>query len=212
MRERSGCSSKEGIAGASDGAGRDIGGIDATGFRLGGAGGTDEIGEGTAGRIDGAPKGAGCDSVGGGGGGTADDLPGIIAGGGGGAAEGVGIGSGGAAEGRKPAGAEGSDGGTLGSGGIGAPAAGGGALRGRRASSAMCLSKIAVFSSSSSQSMSIELVELALLAGPLLLDVIGTVGVRPKEVAIGGLTEGTTGTGDDRLGSCPAEGSGNVAA
>ncbi len=42
--------------------------------------------------------------------------------------------------------------------------------------------------------MSIELGDGPALDEP---DVIGTVGVRPKEVATSGLTEGTTGTGDD---------------
>jgi hypothetical protein len=75
----------------------------------------------------------------------------------------------------------------------------------------MCLSKIAVFSSSSSQSMSIELVDGPALDEP---DVIGTVGVRPREVATGGLIEGTTGTGDDngRFGNGgAADGVGNAA-
>ena len=59
----------------------------------------------------------------------------------------------------------------------------------------MCVSKIAVFSSSSSQSMSIELADGPALDEPP--DVIGTVGVSPMDVATGGLIEGTTGTGED---------------
>jgi hypothetical protein len=85
---------------------------------------------------------------------------------------------------------------------MGAPAAGTGAFRGLSASSAMCLSKIAVFSSSSSQSMSIDAVD-----GPLLA-VIGTVGVRPKAVDAIGLADGF---GIGRPGMAGAEGMGRDA-
>ncbi len=72
---------------------------------------------------------------------------------------------------------------------MGAPAAGTGARRPIRASSATCLSKIAVFSSSSSQSISIEPVEALVLAVTM-----GTVGVRPNDGGAGGFP-GNEGTG-----------------
>lgn len=97
--------------------------------------------------------------------------------------------------------------GARGAGGGAAPAAGSGALRGRRASSAMCLSKIAVFSSSSSQSMSMEPLDVAGVGSAAALVAMGTVGVRPSAAA-GGFTEGTTGTGAG--GFADMDGSGSV--
>jgi hypothetical protein len=67
----------------------------------------------------------------------------------------------------------------------------------------MCLSKIAVFSSSSSQSMSMDAVEEP------LLDVIGTVGVRPKEAGAAGLADGF---GIGRPGIAGADGMGGTTA
>ena len=140
--------------------GRDAGGADGAGFNIGGAEGLGGGGDaGATGRIDAGPNGAGWDKPGGGA---------VVARTDGGWRQNPEV----AAEPGhstrdSPAGAKepkvtlarvrwatGARGGIM-----GAPAAGSGALRPVKASSATCLSKIAVFSSSSSQSMSIELVE-----------------------------------------------------
>ncbi len=170
--------------------GLDAGGAEGTGFRIGaevGLGGGGDAG--IAGRTEAMAYGAVWDMPGGGGGGGAEGrwlAPPNPGGAGGGAADGL-----------NPPGSDGAEGipgaGALGrgaSGGIiGAPAAGSGARRPMMASSATCLSKMAVFSSSSSQSISIEFVE------PLVLDVVmGTVGVRPSEGGAGGFP-GNDGTG-----------------